>query len=254
MDNRAQVREFLASRRARITPDQAGLPAYGGNRRVKGLRREEVALLAGVSIVDISGILSTIRVPTLVIHRTDDVTIDVEGGRYLAEHIPGARYVELPGTDHIPFVDHNAMEIADLIGEFLTGSRTPVAADTVLATVLFTDIVGSTEKAYPSATAGGATCLTTITPSSGVICSVSGAARSTPPATASWPPSTVRRAVSAAPARLPTTSDRSGSTSAPGCIPASAKSWTTRSAASPFTSAPASRRSRAQAKSWCRAP
>jgi len=50
MDNRAQVREFLASRRARITPSQAGLPAYGGNRRVKGLRREEVALLAGVSI------------------------------------------------------------------------------------------------------------------------------------------------------------------------------------------------------------
>src|SRR5271154_4290677 len=50
MDNKAQVREFLASRRERITPDQAGLPAYGGNRRVKGLRREKVALLAGVSI------------------------------------------------------------------------------------------------------------------------------------------------------------------------------------------------------------
>ncbi len=50
MDNRAQVREFLVSRRERITPDQAGLPAYGGNRRVKGLRREEVSLLAGVSI------------------------------------------------------------------------------------------------------------------------------------------------------------------------------------------------------------
>jgi transcriptional regulator with XRE-family HTH domain len=50
MDNRVEVREFLTSRRARITPDQAGLPAYGGNRRVKGLRREEVALLAGVSI------------------------------------------------------------------------------------------------------------------------------------------------------------------------------------------------------------
>src|ERR1700759_2265573 len=50
MDNRAQCRESLASRRARITPGQAGLPAYGGNRRVKGLRREEVALLAGVSI------------------------------------------------------------------------------------------------------------------------------------------------------------------------------------------------------------
>jgi len=50
MDNRAQVREFLVSRRERISPRQAGLPAYGGNRRVKGLRREEVALLAGVSI------------------------------------------------------------------------------------------------------------------------------------------------------------------------------------------------------------
>ncbi len=48
--NRAQVREFLISRRERITPEQAGLPAYGGNRRVKGLRREEAALLAGVSI------------------------------------------------------------------------------------------------------------------------------------------------------------------------------------------------------------
>jgi hypothetical protein len=50
MDNRTQIREFLASRRARITPGQAGLPAYGGHRRVTGLRREEVALLAGVSI------------------------------------------------------------------------------------------------------------------------------------------------------------------------------------------------------------
>jgi len=50
MDNRAQIREFIASRRARITPEQAGLPAYGGNRRVAGLRREEVAMLAGVSI------------------------------------------------------------------------------------------------------------------------------------------------------------------------------------------------------------
>lgn len=106
-----------------------------------------IALMRMNSQIDISDIVSTIRVPTLVIHRTQDVTIDVEGGRFLAEHIPGARYVELPGTDHIPFVGENGMEIADLIGEFLTGSRAPMAADTVLATVLFTDIVGSTEKA-----------------------------------------------------------------------------------------------------------
>ena len=99
------------------------------------------------SQIDISDIVPTIRVPTLVIHRTEDVTINVEGGRYLAEHIPGARYIELPGKDHIPFVGDNAAEIADAIEEFLTGARTPITVDRVLSTVLFTDIVGSTEKA-----------------------------------------------------------------------------------------------------------
>ena len=98
--------------------------------------------------IDISDILSTIRVPTLVIHRTEDVLIKVEGGRYLAQNIPGARYMELPGKDHLPFVGDNADEISDAIEEFLTGSRPPVAVDRVLATVLFTDIVGSTRKSH----------------------------------------------------------------------------------------------------------
>jgi pimeloyl-ACP methyl ester carboxylesterase len=97
--------------------------------------------------LDVSDILSTIRVPTLVIHRTDDALIKVEAGRDLSENIPSARYIELPGKDHLPFVGDNADEIADAIEEFLTGSRPPVAVDRVLATVLFTDIVGSTEKA-----------------------------------------------------------------------------------------------------------
>jgi pimeloyl-ACP methyl ester carboxylesterase/class 3 adenylate cyclase len=105
------------------------------------------ALMRMNSQIDISGIVSTIRVPTLVIHRIEDVTINVEGGRYLAEHIPGARYIELPGKDHIPFVGDNAFEIVDAIEEFLTGARAPVPVDRVLSTVLFTDIVGSTEKA-----------------------------------------------------------------------------------------------------------
>jgi class 3 adenylate cyclase len=99
------------------------------------------------SQIDISDIVSTIRVPTLVIHRTDDKAINVEGGRFLAEHIPGARYIELPGVDHAPMVGDNADEIVDAMQEFLTGSRAPVLVDRVLATVLFTDIVGSTEKA-----------------------------------------------------------------------------------------------------------
>jgi pimeloyl-ACP methyl ester carboxylesterase len=98
------------------------------------------------SQIDISNIVPTIRVPTLVVHRTQDVTINVEGGRYLAKHIPGARYLELPGSDHPPMAGDNADEIADAIQEFLTGARAPVEVDRVLATVLFTDIVGSTEK------------------------------------------------------------------------------------------------------------
>jgi len=105
------------------------------------------ALMRMNSQIDISNIVPTIRVPTLVIHRTEDVTINVEGGRYLAKHIPGARYIELPGQDHPPWIGENVEEISDAIEEFLTGSRTPVPVDRVLATVLFTDIIGSTQKA-----------------------------------------------------------------------------------------------------------
>ena len=67
------------------------------------------------SQIDISDIVPTIRVPTLVIHRTEDVTINVEGGRYLAKHIPGARLIEFPGQDHPPMAGDNADEIADAI-------------------------------------------------------------------------------------------------------------------------------------------
>jgi pimeloyl-ACP methyl ester carboxylesterase len=180
------------------------------------------ALMRMNSQIDISGILPTIRVPTLVIHRTEDVTINVEGGRYLAEHIPGARYLELPGTDHIPFVGDNADEIADAIEEFLTGARAPVTVDRVLATVLFTDIVGSTEKAAALG-AVGAIFSTIITPRSGATSCAFAAMRSKQLATAFLPPSTVRRVGSAAPAPLLTRSGRSASKCVPGSIPASAK-------------------------------
>jgi len=105
------------------------------------------ALMRMNSQIDITDIVPTIRVPTLVIHRTEDVTINVEAGRYLAQHIPGARYIELPGKDHLPFVGDNAAEIADAIEEFLTGAPAPITVDRVLSTVLFIDIVGSTERA-----------------------------------------------------------------------------------------------------------
>jgi class 3 adenylate cyclase len=134
-----------------VAPSLANDPAtqqwLGRFERLGASPADAIALMRMNSQIDISDIVPTIRVPTLVIHRKDDAGINVEGGRYLAEHIPGARYIELPGKDHLPWVGDNAMQIADDIEEFLTGMRGPVTVDRVLATVLFTDIVSSTEKA-----------------------------------------------------------------------------------------------------------
>ncbi len=95
---------------------------------------------------DVRRVLSAIRVPVLVLHRTGDRMIEVERGRHLAEHIPGAKYVELPGGDHLPWVG-DQQAILDEIEAFLTGVRPAPEPDRVLATVLFTDIVESTKKA-----------------------------------------------------------------------------------------------------------
>jgi class 3 adenylate cyclase len=96
--------------------------------------------------VDIRDVLPTIRVPTLILHRVGDRDQDVGGARYMAGRIPGAKYVELPGEDHLPFVGDQE-SILDEVDEFLTGARHYYEPDRVLATVLFTDIVGSTERA-----------------------------------------------------------------------------------------------------------
>jgi class 3 adenylate cyclase len=96
--------------------------------------------------IDVRSILPTIRVPTLVLQRRDDVYRNPGHAEYLAAHIPGARLVELAGVDHLPYVgDSDA--ILDEVQEFLTGVRPPPDHDRVLATVMFTDIVGSTERA-----------------------------------------------------------------------------------------------------------
>jgi pimeloyl-ACP methyl ester carboxylesterase len=95
--------------------------------------------------LDIRDVLPSVRLPTLVIHRTDDI-LPVEGARWLAEQIPDARFVELGGEDHWPWIT-DPDEIVDEVEEFLTGERHEHELDRVLATVLFTDIVGSTERA-----------------------------------------------------------------------------------------------------------
>ncbi len=97
------------------------------------------------SAIDVRDVLPVVQAPTLVLHRTGDRDSNVEEGRYLAERIPGARFVELEGDDHLPWVD--ADQILDEVEEFLTGVRRGPGSDRVLATVLFTDVVGSTERA-----------------------------------------------------------------------------------------------------------
>ncbi len=100
-----------------------------------------IALMRMNCEIDISGILHSIRVPTLVMHRTDDTLVGVEGGRELAAGIPGARLVEIPGTDHLAFLDAAGDRRLAEMEEFLTGSRLAAEVDRVLATVVFEDIV-----------------------------------------------------------------------------------------------------------------
>lgn len=105
-----------------------------------------VALTQMNAEIDVRNVLPSIRVPSLVIHRTEDQCLKVEEGRFVAERIPGAKFVELPGVDHLPFVgDQDA--ILDEVEEFLTGVRHPVEPDTVLATVLVARLVGIKEQA-----------------------------------------------------------------------------------------------------------
>jgi pimeloyl-ACP methyl ester carboxylesterase len=93
--------------------------------------------------IDVRHVAPSIHVPTLIIHRDGDRVCHVENARWLARNIPGARYVELKGVDHAPFAGND--DIVPEIQEFLTGSRESVEPERVLATVLFTDLVGSTE-------------------------------------------------------------------------------------------------------------
>lgn len=107
---------------------------------------EARVLLNATSDLDVRARLSSIRVPTLVMHRSQDNAWDPRHSRYLAEHIPGARYLELNGSDSLPFVgDSDA--IVEEIEEFLTGERGGGELARALLTVMFTDIVDATARA-----------------------------------------------------------------------------------------------------------
>ena len=104
------------------------------------------ALMRMNTQIDVRDVLPTIQAPTLVLHRKDDLDASVEEGRWIAGRIPGAKFVELPGDAHTLWAG-DTDSIVDEIEEFLTGARRGPEPDRVLATVLFTDIVGSTERA-----------------------------------------------------------------------------------------------------------
>jgi class 3 adenylate cyclase len=96
--------------------------------------------------IDARDIAKSIAVPTLVLHRTDDLVVDVRQGRWLGDHIPGARYIELEGDDHLMSAGDPEPLLAH-IEEFVTGRRGIEAPERAVATVLFTDIVDSTARA-----------------------------------------------------------------------------------------------------------
>jgi pimeloyl-ACP methyl ester carboxylesterase len=134
----------------RIAPSAARDPAFAKRLatyfRQSASPGDAAALLRMNTEIDIRALLPTISVPTLVLHRTGDLDSNIEEGRWIASQIPGAKLVELPGNDHLPWVgDQNS--VLDEVERFLTGGLAPAEPDRVLATILVTDIVGSTERA-----------------------------------------------------------------------------------------------------------
>jgi class 3 adenylate cyclase len=137
---------WLEPRAPSVMGDERFVRWWAGYLRQSASPQAVLALTRMNYEMDVRQVLPTISVPTLVVHRTGDRVMHTEEARYLADRIAGARLALLPGDDHLPWVaDQDA--VLDEIEEFVTGVRPVHEPDRVLATVLFTDIVGSTERA-----------------------------------------------------------------------------------------------------------
>ena len=130
-------------------PEPAGFSEWWGRLQTASMTPRDAAAFMNMAFdIDVRDVVPAVRVPTLIVHHVDDLICHVENARFLAKHIPGARYVELPGNLHIPWAQAAAADdVLAEIREFLTGVREPPEPDRVLTTVLFTDIVGSTKRA-----------------------------------------------------------------------------------------------------------
>lgn len=142
-DDPVRIAQYYAPSRS---DDTAYIEWIGRWLRLSASPRAAAALNNASSHIDVTGVLPDIRVPTLLLYRLEDEDVKIEEGRYIASKIPRARFVELHGADHF-FYAGDTEPILQEIEEFVTGFRAAAAPERVLATVLFTDIVGSTDTA-----------------------------------------------------------------------------------------------------------
>jgi pimeloyl-ACP methyl ester carboxylesterase len=148
--NTATWGELDSDLMSRLAPSMAGDPALGAwfarTQRLVASPREARTIAKATADLDVRDLLPLIRVPTLVMHRPREQVWDVRHSLYLAEHVPGARYVELEGIDSFPFLgDSDA--VVEEVEEFLTGGRSGGERARALLTVMFTDIVNATARA-----------------------------------------------------------------------------------------------------------
>jgi class 3 adenylate cyclase/pimeloyl-ACP methyl ester carboxylesterase len=138
--------DIIAAINPSLAGDSAAVEAWGRFFRLSASPATAAAVIRMLFELDVREVLPAIRVPTLVVHRQDNPIVTVDQGRYVADQIPGAKFVAVPGADYgLAIGDIDV--VIDEVEEFLTGSRPAHATDRVLATVLFTDIVDSTPRA-----------------------------------------------------------------------------------------------------------
>jgi pimeloyl-ACP methyl ester carboxylesterase len=128
----------LAAMAPSLAGDEAARRAWGRAQRLAATPTAARALLRMMLDIDVRPLLPAIRVPVVILHRVDEVAVDVSHSRYMAEHIPGARYVELPGSDHLPWIGDVEPIVAE-VQELVTGTRPEPEPDRVVATVMFVD-------------------------------------------------------------------------------------------------------------------
>jgi pimeloyl-ACP methyl ester carboxylesterase len=121
-----------------LADDDVARRAWGRAQRLAATPTAARALLRMMLDVDVRPLLPAIRVPVVILHRVDELAVDVSHSRYMAEHIPHARYVELPGSDHLPWIGDTEPIVAE-IQELVTGTRPEPEPDRVVATVMFVD-------------------------------------------------------------------------------------------------------------------